>query len=256
MAEIYRALINRWRLIVLLMVLCGTAGTSVSRVLPKGYLAKAELPFSINTNMSGTLSDIESDRMIGVMEDIIQSQTVAEAVCTKSGECEPDKFREVISVTRTFNSWTLSYPITADDPQTAADVLTAWLRASHAALSAAKEASLQVQQYDRLLSGLSGCLNDSIAIPSAPACPTDSMVLNQEIERLVKARSDAETRSLGVSPALNIMAPNYDDISISQTGQSTGFYALIGIAIGLLLGLILALSGSDKRGPVPQELSD
>lgn len=223
------------------MILSGIAGAALGRALPQKYQGRAEIGFAVDTHMTGALSDIESDRISGVMEDVIKSIPVIEAVCKVNGSCETQEFLSRVQLSRSFDRWLLSYRDEAKNPQEIFNLMTAWVKASSVALQDAKRASLMVTQYDRALEGLSACLSESIAIPSNPICPTDPKQLQSEFDELLILRSEAETRSLGVSPALSVAPLDLSRISVEAANRSTGFYALLGVVTGLFLGAGLVL---------------
>lgn len=242
MNRIYEAFIQKWRIIAALMILSGIAGAALGCALPQKYQGRAEIGFTVDMHMTGTLSDIESDRISGVMEDVIKSIPVIEAVCRVNGSCEAQDFLSQARLSRSFDRWLLSYRDETKNPQEIFDLMTAWVKASSVALRDAKQASLKVTQYDRTLEGLSACLSQSVAIPSNPACPTDPKQLQSEFDGLMMLRSEAEARSLGISPALSVASPDFSAISVEAANRSTGFYALFGVMIGLLIGVGLVLS--------------
>lgn len=234
------------------MILCGIAGAALGRALPQKVQGRAEIGFAVDTHMTGALSDIESDRISGVMEDVIKSTPVIEAVC-KASSCEAQDFLSRARLSRSFDRWLLSYRDETKNPQEIFDLMTAWVKASSVALQDAKQASLRVTQYDRTLEGLSACLSQSVAIPSNPTCPTDPKKLQSEVDGLMILRSEAETRSLGISPALSMASPDFSAISVEAANRSTGFYALIGVMIGLLIGAGLVLSQPKLEEPINSE---
>jgi hypothetical protein len=242
MNRVYDAFIQKWRVIAVLMILCGIAGAVLGRALPEKVQGRAEIAFAVDTHMTGTLTDIESDRISGVMEDVIKSIPVIEAVCKTNGRCETQDFLSRARLRRSYDRWILSYRDETKNPQEIFDLMTAWVKASSVALQDAKQASLMVTQCDRTLEGLSACLSESVAIPSNPICPTDPKQLQSEFEELVSLRSEAETRALGVSPALSVAPPDLSRISVETADRPTGFYALLGVVIGLFLGAGLVLS--------------
>ena len=125
-----------WRRAILLMICGGILGFALSLIIPGRYCATVFLSTAIDYNKTGSLETLEEDRMLGITEDIINSEPVLANACMEAGwdGCSVQKLRENMRITRTAGTWSLS--IISDDPQIAAVSALAWLNAADTALRA------------------------------------------------------------------------------------------------------------------------
>ena len=100
--------IRHWPRVFLLMLTGAIMGYAVWMYLPRHYIAITKLSVGSDYNRTGKLDDLEEDRLLGITEDIIHSDTVMNAVyLAQSSATDYRSFFRQTAITRTNQTWSL-----------------------------------------------------------------------------------------------------------------------------------------------------
>lgn len=240
---------SNWRQIILLIILGGIAGFFLSRILPERYTATAFLSFSIDHNQTGALTNLEEDRMIGVMEDIIKSTPVIAKVCQDGSVCTKDEFHESTSLNRSNDRWYLT--ASGNDPDETAAFVSNWYDEAYSALTQASLHATEARFFERSLDNLSACvthIGDQSILSNCPADAAESFAMIEEASQTYHA---SLALSNGLSPAirLGLKQNGSADIRIDRSSFSQGLFTLLGTLIGFLVSLLICFLAPHPENP-------
>lgn len=248
MERIIPFMIKRWRLTAALTVLGGAVGFFLSSLFPSAYIATGTQSITIDFTRTGTLSDLDVDRMLGVCEDVALSAEVLSAVSARTG-LAPSDFRAGAAVQRTNDRMVLSRR-GQDGPETMVGVYV-WLEETANALAAKRRSALEAEAAEDILNGLVRCGLDLAAEPSSKRCDLSGPALDAEIERLSTEISRLNRLSSGISPALRFGAPDFDGIRSRRLNGWRGVMTVSGLMLGLILAVLFA-GGFGKAAARPE----
>ena len=238
---------SNWRQIILLIILGGIAGFFLARILPERYTATAFLSVSIDHNQTGALTDLEEDRMIGVMEDIIKSTPVIAKVCQDGSVCTNEEFLERISLNRTNDRWYLT--VSGNDPDETAASVSNWYDEAYSALTQSSVHATEARFFERSLDNLSTCvahIGDQSILSNCPADAAESFAMIEETSQRYHA---SLSLSNGLSPAIvmGLKQNGPADIRMERSSSSQGLLTLLGALIGFLVSLLICF-----LAPIPE----
>jgi len=233
--------IKSWHITAVLMISCGLAAFVIAHFFPARYTATAFLSFSIDHNQTGSLTDLEEDRMIGITEDIIKSDEVFAEVCRNMEGCTKEGFLNRIQLDRTNNQWYMS--VSGEDPQESAAMASVWLDEAYTVLQRCLRAALEERGLKEVLNNLVLCFENSVSGSLTNICPSDTAILFKKIEEISAEIMEKQRLAKGISPAIVLGEKRNvpGDIPVVRSNATTGFLTLLGLLIGFLISLLLCL---------------
>lgn len=239
--------LKHWRRCVLLMILCGAAGYLISEIQPRSYRATVYLTTAIDHNRTGSLDELEEDRMLGIAEDIINSDVVFQTVCQNLDFCTPKDFRQSIQIERTIDLWALT--VFSKDPADAVTRARLWLETAYDALIKSQNHAIRAEALKIRLDGFESCIQDSVSgNPPAVCAEADFETLLENIRQTAETIQQEQLLSNGISSAVMFGPLNPGHILLQDSRSTRGILTLIGSFIGLLLsGLLVFLLPADKE---------
>ena len=208
-------------------------GYAVWMYLPRHYIAITKLSVGIDYNRTGKLDDLEEDRLLGITEDIIHSDTVMNAVyLAQSSATDYRSFFRQTAITRTNQTWSLM--ISGKNPEELGKAAVLWLDTAAEALRAALEHAVFAEALLNELEGLTRCVQDSTSAVMTSGCPDKREDLHLHISELSEQISEELRLSCGLSTAIRLGPQNPDQLQIRPASRGAAADTLIGALIGLL----------------------
>ena len=238
MMEPIRNFLKHWPRTVLLMLLGAVCGLLCWMYLPRTYTASARLTVGLNYNRTGTLDDLEQDRILGVTEDILHSDKVMEQVFNASSSKDYAAFYARTHITRTNETWSLE--ITGTDPEETGRLAAFWMNNARQTLEDALKHAVLAEAYQNRLEGLTRCVQSASAADAFAVCDAAPEELQENISRyaeLIRAEEDA---SYGLSTAIQLGPDNDKQIGLKLSSRSAAADTLIGAFCGLLAAFAIA----------------
>lgn len=227
-------IIRHWRFEVILMIIGAVLGFGISLAVPKEYKATVYLSATIDYNKVGKLDQLEEDRILGIPEDIINSDPVLEMVCEGDESCSPAWLRDHMLISRTLDTWSLS--IIEKDAKHAAGTAVKWLDHAHQALMDALEHAFKAEAYQKELDGTAECIRNGASSAASVAC-SGIEESRSEIDRLSGLIRDELEASHGLSSAIRIGTCSPEKLTLRTASRSSAEGAVWGMLTGLLLSI-------------------
>ncbi len=236
--------IKHWPRAVLLMILGGVIGLHVWMFSPKTYTASVTLAVGIDYNRTGTLTDLEEDRLLGISEDIIHSDEVMAVPFALSDETEYADFFRRTTVSRTNSVWTLS--VNGKDAELAGKLALSWLDAARERLLDAQAHALKAEALRDELEGLTRCVQYSAENVPASVCPVvDEGTIDEYAARVL----EEEEVSHGLPSAVRVGAANPNELTLKPASRGAAYDTLLGALCGLIAAFaIVWLPAKKERG--------
>ena len=254
-------LIHNWRKCAILMIIGGIAGFLLFYVLPHTYSASVYLTTAIDHNRTGSLDELEEDRMLGIAEDIINSDLVLQSVCKNLNGCTTEEFRKNVRIERTVDYWSLT--VSSKDAIVAVTQARLWLETAFTALTASQSHARQAEMLEIRSAGLESCVQDSVnGIPPVVCDEPDFETLLNQLRETGEEITQERLLSHGISSAILFGPMNLDHIDLKQSGSSHGFLTFFGSMIGLFLFLFSIFFSQESSAklqtsdPEPSESPD
>ncbi len=234
------------------MICGGILGFILSLIIPGRYCATVFLSTDIDYNKTGSLETLEEDRMLGITEDIINSEPVLTNACMEAGwdGCSVQKFRENMRITRTAGTWSLS--ILSNDPKIAASTALAWLNAADTALRDAQTHALRAEAYQKELDGVSECLHEIFINGKSALCPISRQEIEERIKTLSEEITKENTEAYGLSSAIRIGAKSPDLLQLKAASRTAAEGTILGAFVGLLTAFIWAWVTFTRKDETPE----
>lgn len=238
-------LIRRPYVLVLLMILGGVIGFFSARLVPATYLATATQSITVDFTRTGTLSDLDVDRMLGVAEDWVLSPAVLNETARRT-QLDVASFRAMATLRRTNDRLTLT--VRGENASETTVRAYVWLDVAADALREAQATALIAEEKMTALRGLTACVQEAAAEPLSRRCTLQGEALDAEIARLGAEISELNERSGGLSPALRFGVTNLDGIEVRRVNAGSGALTLVGAILGLIVTIVLgAIIGMPVR---------
>ncbi len=205
--------------------------------LPQQYTAVSKLSVSIDYNRTGKLDDLEQDRLLGITEDILHSDSVMKTVFEKASETDYQTFFETTRTTRTNETWSLA--ITEKDPKEAAKLSLLWLDTAFDALHEAHRHAILAEAYQNELDGLTRCIQDTARTAQPAGCPDDQETLSRLISGYTQKIQEELLSSSGISTAIRIGAKSPEQIQLRPASRSAAADTILGAFCGLIISFSL-----------------
>lgn len=246
--QLYRSTVRQWWFILACMI-AGALITGALAFRSPAYTSSARLVMSLDTSRSGMLKDVDADRLMVVVGDLIKSEPVLDqtrANFETGKQMSNADFMASASMERYDMVWTLRY---ADgNPQVSHAAVAAWADVAYQAIVNAQQAALAADLLGRRLESLNQCAASSaMNLPVTASCSAwNADELQTSITETISELTAARAEAFGMNSALTAMPP--DEIQPAmQAAGGRGGSILIGALGGLLLGLILPLMTSSKK---------
>lgn len=247
-------IIQNWRKCVILMIIGGIAGFLLFYILPRVYSVSVYLTTAIDYNRTGSLDELEEDRMLGIAEDIINSDLVLQSVCQKLEACSPASFRENIRIERTIDFWSLT--VSSKDAADAVRRARLWLETAYSVLADSQNHARQAEILEIRSTGMESCVQESVnGVPPVICDEPNFETLLDKIQKNSEEIAHQRHLSNGISSAILFGPMNLDHIDLKQSGSSHGFLTIIGSIIGLLFFLVCIFFSHDsfEKLEIPSE---
>ncbi len=232
--------LKHWRRSVLLMIAGGILGYGASFLRPPSYQATAYLTTAIDYSRTGSLEELEADRMLGIAEDILNSDGVFRQLCQERVSCDPGEIRQSVQVERTIGLWALS--VFSDDAAEAVTLARGWLEAARAVLLERQTHALQAETLSLQLEGMAVCVQNAVnGNPPAVCSGKDLDTLLADIQAVSARIQQEQLLSGGISSAVVFGPLNLDHIQLRNLRTAPGLFTLLGALAGLFLSALLAI---------------
>lgn len=234
------------------MICGGILGFAMSLIIPGRYCATVFLSTAIDYNKTGSLEILEEDRMLGITEDIINSEQVLSNACLEAGwdGCSVQELRENMRITRTAGTWSIS--IYSNDPKIAAASALAWLNAADTALRDAQIHALRADAYQKELDGISGCLHEFFTDGKSALCPISQQEIEAKIKTLSEEITNENTEAHGLSSAIRIGTKSPDQLQLKTASRTAAKGTILGAIIGLLTAFIWVWGTFARKDETPE----
>lgn len=242
--EFYRVL-NRWWLIVLLMLLGGGIGWIFHRAQPPIYETKANLLVHIDFSQTGPLTEYQQDHTIGAVQSLLISQSVEEefiAGARARGIPEQALYygTNFVLERRLYN---LQMRVSNADPELAAEIANYWAEAGYTALLEAHGHAVRANVLSHYARTLESC---GVSVEELnPLCQQmdakDIPVALEELSASIQAETAA---SRGITHAVGF--DFYQPAEVPERPAAYGanwlilFGALIGFGAAVLVTMLPA----------------
>ena len=245
----FEKLVHHWWVIFLAIAIGGMAGAGISLLTPPRYEAEAKISTSIDYTLLPELEDYEEDRIINEAGWVMLSDAVLLDVQERAkieGERIPfEEFDTRFSADRIDDLWALR--VAGTDQQEATTLANIWVDISYQHLSDAHAYALDASTIRSAIAALESCQQADDGSALALCETTDVGTLEVELESLTADLDDALALSLGLNPASNYTINSYAVIPLSPSYGARGVMALLGMALGLMAGLIVLWFSGKKE---------
>ena len=235
--EQIESFLKHWPRAALCMLIGGLIGLIVWMFIPQQYTASVRLNISIDYNRTGKLDDLEEERVIGVVEDILHSDSVMETVYRESGMEDYRSFYDKTQITRTNDDWRLS--LRNNDPEKAGKLALLWLDTAHEALYDHMSHAVRAEALQNELEGLTRCIQNSGNAGFTAVCGADPEALRRDIDTLTGQILTENKAAGGLSTAILIGEMNPKQLGIRPSSITAAAGALLGTFCGLLAAFAL-----------------
>ena len=229
--------IKHWMRAVILMLAGAILGYILWMFLPQYYTAVTRINVSIDYNRTGKLEDLEEDRLLGITEDIIHSDSVMEPVFAKAAEDDYRAFFDRTRTTRTNETWSLS--VTGKDPEETAELSVIWLNSAWDALMDARHHAILAESWQNELDGLTRCIQDTARTASPAGCPDDPEDLSLRIDEYTQKIQEELRASRGLSTAIRIGSMDPSQTELRPASRTAAADTMLGAFCGLIASFAL-----------------
>ncbi len=230
--EQIESFLKHWPRAVFCMLFGGLLGLIAWMYLPKYFTASVPLHVSMDYNRTGKLDNLEQERLIGIVEDILHSDSVMEKVYLESGMQDYRTFFNNTQTFRTNNDWRLS--IRGRDPKKVGELTLFWLDTVYDSLYSHLSHAMRAEALQDELEGLTRCITNTGNAEFTAICDTDPAALKQNIEALNEEILTENKASGGISPAIIIGEKNPKKLEIYPVSGTVALCTLLGSFCGLL----------------------
>jgi len=239
-----------WWVIVIFAVAGGVAGFILSRLQKPLYESDAVITTTIDYAYAGRLNDYMVDHLISAIGDVIDSSHVIEKVVdeTRSAgiELNDASIKEGLTISRQGYRWVLSSQF--HDPGLAMQINQIWLSAAMDALEGLKQNSLKGLDQLAYQHALESCFSQAVVLePASSYCNAEDL---EQLRLDVNKNLQNETnQSMLVSLQISKISFEVVQTPSEPNGpvrNNTNLVTVAGSAAGLILALILFLSGFPK----------
>ncbi len=214
------------------MLLGGLIGFIAWMFIPRQYTASVLQNTGIDYSRTGKLENLEEERIIGVVEDVLHSDEVMGEVFRASGADDYRDFFADTRISRTNDTWRLS--LRDRDAEKAGKLTLLWLDAAYDALYDHMEHSVRAEALRNELDGLTLCLRSSGSAGFTAVCDTDPESMRKKIDALSEELFAEEKASGGLSTAIRIGRKHPDRLDIRPASLPASAGTLAGAFCGLL----------------------
>ena len=238
--------LKHWNRTAIVMILSATIGFVLAVLLPKEYAATVFIETAVDYNRTGSLEDLEQDRILGIAEDIINSDSVFSTVGEKVDHESVEELRERIRISRTNDQWSLT--MVGNDPEGIAELALAWLDAAWNALTEAQTHAARAELLQEQVDVLEPCIS-LIGTASLPTvCYEKSFSeVQDEINRYSEAYSQEMVLSKGLSTAVRFGEKNPGALRLENASRTVAERTFFGAIAGLLLSFLFEWFHPDKE---------
>ena len=217
------------------MLLGGLIGWILWMFLPQQYTASVKLSVNIDYNRTGKLDDLEQDKLLGITEDILHSDSVMEPVVRQSSAPDYSSFFKSTATTRTDKTWTMS--VRGKDPEEISRSALLWLDTAYSELGSTLDHALRAEMLQNELEGFSRCIQDNTF--RGTVCPVSLEEIHQKIDSLAARIREEQLLSGGISTAIRIGPKSPDQLELRPASRSAAADTFFGTVSGLLLAFAM-----------------
>ncbi|MFH1523488.1 MAG: hypothetical protein ABIF04_00820 [Chloroflexota bacterium] len=224
--------LNRWWVIVLMIILGGAMGWLFPISQPPIYEAESTLAVSIDFPPGGAMSQYEEDYTFGMTSALIASTAVMERVVAQAQaqglEIQVGQFNTYLEIKQSI--WKLR--VRYNDPQIAAKLANIWAEEAYTTLEQSRGHALQAQSLQGQENILAGCLSS--------ACAGYSLSEVQEVLKTVSAQLVNEKNASNGIPQTLLFA--FTDEALPP-GRPVAYDRSKMILGGALIGFVVGIWG-------------
>jgi hypothetical protein len=248
-------LLRRWPIIVVISVVGGLFGLAADWMLPPTYQASASLAVGVDPNLAEPYSKNVRYEANLRTQDLFLSDLSLEAARSQLAPSlagsSVGAFRTDLRLDNIDDTWYLRAK--ARSPSDAAVRANAWASAAASQFKAAQGHALKAGELQALLFSVACKPEKVIAQGGSSLWACDEMSLDINPDQ-VSSELLAEARlSHGILPGLSITEIHEAALPSQPTRQARALFALGGVIVGLVLGLLAALSDRQWLGWIPQK---
>lgn len=243
-------LLRRWPIIVVISVVSGLFGLAADWMLPPTYQASASLAVGVDPNLAESYSQNVQYEASLRTQDLFLADSTLEAARNRLpaalAEVSTSAFRSHLRLDHVKDTWYLR--ATADSPKGAADRANAWLSAAATEFEAAQVHALKAGEYQALLFSVACKPEVVVAEGKGNLWACDEMSLDVRPDQVSSELLSEARLSRGILPGLTIGSRQQAAPPAAPTRENRALFALGGTLVGLVLGLLAALSSCTWLG--------
>jgi uncharacterized protein involved in exopolysaccharide biosynthesis len=241
LADHFRHIYRRWRLVALCVFLGGAAGWVFHLFQPPVYEARAVITAQIDFTQTWELNELEQDQAVGAVMGLFAStpvlQQVIEQAQARGLGLDRLVYGENISVER--RRARLELQVRDRDPEKAASLANLWAEIAYQALLDAHVHALRAQAIGQILYPYAGCPTPSPNPEGAEACPPPPWVGQDPLKLEAELRQELQAGQ-AILPAMIFDFSEQAAVPAEPVARRADLLALAGALAGLVCGWILA----------------
>lgn len=237
-------LLARWRLILVLGILGGLIGLALHWLLPSTYQASASLAVGVDPSLAEPYSkNVQYEAELRT-QDLFLSDSTLDAARSQLPPALADAstaaFRAHLRLDHVRGDWYLR--ATAGSPPDAAERANAWASAAADQFREAQLHAIKAGEFQALLFSVACKPEVLVAEGGSNLWVCDEMSLNVSPDQVSSDLLNEARLSHGILPGLSIGDRKNAAPPEAPTRQKRALFALAGTIVGLVLGLLAALS--------------
>ncbi len=249
-SQVASKLLGSWQLIFIMGVLGGLLGLAANWALPPTFQASASLGVGVDPNLAAPFSDNVQYEADLRTQDLFLSDSTLEAARAQlapalAGSAASD-FRSHIRLDHFEGEWYLR--ATAGSPSDAAERANAWASAATAEFKAAQAHAIKAGEFQALLFSVACKPEVVVSEGRSNLWVCDEMNLNLDPDQVSSELLTEARLSHGILPGMVISTTQSAEPPSEPTRQARALLALGGTVVGLVLGLLAALSRREWAG--------
>lgn len=243
-SHVGKRLLGRWPIIFVCGVVGGLAGLGVALAMPASFQASARLGIGVDPNLARPYSaNVQYEANLRTQDLFLADSTLETArdqlPQALAGSSLGD-FRAHIRLDHIQGTWYLR--ATAGSPGEAAERANAWASAATTAFETAQMHALKAGEFQALLFSVACKPEVVVAEGGGNLWACEEMTLNVSPDQVSSELLNEARLSHGILPGLSIGDRQQAALPNAPTKQDRALFALGGTIVGLVLGLLAAMS--------------
>lgn len=248
--EIANDSLRYWWILILLMVVGAAGGWVFHQYRPPVYEANSLLSVTMDYTHTGKMSELEQDRALEIVGDVISSTDVMRKVVSHAErediEIDEQSFKEIAYRERKSHAYL--FRVRHENPQTAATLANIWTEESNQVLNQALVHAIAAEQLQSGVDALNGCLQAVVSEPVHAYCNLENLGhIQDEMLELGEMVFTEKNQSMGLFAGLTFTWIEEAMPPSSPRLYGRNLLMLSGAFIGLILAVWLIALRVPKR---------